>query len=297
MRLRMIPVFLLLVALGTALALAQSKKPLTNSDIVQMVKAGFTEQTITDAIKANDTAFDTSVQGLIALKNSGVSQTIIDAMLSAEARKRASAAVANSPKTPSPAAKAAPANPNDPRSPHDPGIYWLSKGQTGQPLIRLSSTYYSKSKTGGFFTSRMTYGLSKAKWNAVLNGPAATLRIKERSPEFWFYFKEKPQGFGQSLPFFGQATKPEEFILAKLERKGDKRLMVIGQSSVFSWSSGIPSKEAAPFEVHEVEPGIYKVTPTKTLEPGEYCFVPPGGAMGMGSIGGQVFDFGVDREK
>jgi hypothetical protein len=67
---------------------AQGKKPLTDADVIQMVKAGFNQQTIIGAIKANDAAFDTSVQALLQLKNAGVSQSVIDVMLSAEARKR-----------------------------------------------------------------------------------------------------------------------------------------------------------------------------------------------------------------
>lgn len=66
---------------------AQAKKPLTNADIVQMVKAGFNEPTIAQAIKVNPTDFDTSVQGLIGLKNEGVSQKIIDDILAAQAPK------------------------------------------------------------------------------------------------------------------------------------------------------------------------------------------------------------------
>lgn len=69
---------------------AQNKKPLTNDDVVQMAKAGFNEATIDQAINANPTAFDTSVQALIALKNDGISQKVIDAMLAAETRKSAS---------------------------------------------------------------------------------------------------------------------------------------------------------------------------------------------------------------
>jgi hypothetical protein len=82
-------IFVLFLLIPFVVAFAQSKKPLTNDDIIQMVKAGFAEQTILGAIKANDTAFDTSVQGLMALKNAGVSQPITDAVLSAEALKRA----------------------------------------------------------------------------------------------------------------------------------------------------------------------------------------------------------------
>lgn len=115
---RWLYVFLILTFLGTPVAVkAQHKKPLTNADVIQMVKAGFNEQTIIAAIKANDTAFDTSVQALLQLKNAGVSQSIIDVMLSEEAHKR--------PVAPTPTQTAAP-----------PGATATASGATTNPLLQ-----------------------------------------------------------------------------------------------------------------------------------------------------------------
>src|SRR5207253_6835514 len=43
---------------------AQQKNPLTNADVIKMVKAGLAETTIVAAIAANDTQFDLSSAGL-----------------------------------------------------------------------------------------------------------------------------------------------------------------------------------------------------------------------------------------
>lgn len=85
---------LLFVLSATFLALGQTKKPITNDDVVQMVKAGFDEATIVKAIQANETNFDASVDALVALKTAGASKAIIDAMLEAEARKKDAAPAA-----------------------------------------------------------------------------------------------------------------------------------------------------------------------------------------------------------
>jgi hypothetical protein len=66
----------------------QDKKPLTNADIIRMVKSGLAESVVTSAIEANDSQFDVSADALIALKQTGVSQNIITAMLAAESRRR-----------------------------------------------------------------------------------------------------------------------------------------------------------------------------------------------------------------
>lgn len=91
MKPRTLLLIIFLGLLSVPVAWAQNKKPLTNSDVVQMVKAGFNETTIDEAIQADPTAFDTSVQALIALKNEGVSQKVIDAMLAAKVGKSAPA--------------------------------------------------------------------------------------------------------------------------------------------------------------------------------------------------------------
>ena len=81
-------ILVFVTALGSA-AQSQKKPPLTNQDVVRMVKDKFADSTIVKAIEANHTAFDVSATALIGLKNSGVSQTVIEAMLSAESSKRA----------------------------------------------------------------------------------------------------------------------------------------------------------------------------------------------------------------
>ena len=73
-------------------AQSQKKPSLTNQDIVRMVKDKFSDSTIVKAIEANHTAFDVSATALIALKDSGASQTVIEAMLSAAVSKSANAA-------------------------------------------------------------------------------------------------------------------------------------------------------------------------------------------------------------
>src|SRR5438309_8993532 len=88
--------------LFTGFALAQNNsKPLTNDDVVAMVKGGLPENTVINAINAQDSNFDVSATALIKLKQQGVNSKIMDAML-ASANKKHSAA-------PTPAPAAAPA--------------------------------------------------------------------------------------------------------------------------------------------------------------------------------------------
>jgi hypothetical protein len=52
-------------------------QPLTNENIVTLAKAGFDELFIAQLIRRSRTDFDTSVPGMVALKQAGVSQDLI----------------------------------------------------------------------------------------------------------------------------------------------------------------------------------------------------------------------------
>src|SRR5712692_393664 len=90
MRLKLLGVVVLSVSALTA----QQKNPLTNADVIKMVKAGLAETTIVAAISANDTQFDLSSAGLQGLNQAGVTSKVIRAMLAAEAKKKSAAEAA-----------------------------------------------------------------------------------------------------------------------------------------------------------------------------------------------------------
>ncbi len=58
-------------------------KPLVNADIVKMVKAGLSEDTILLTIRSKPSSFETSPEELIRLKGQGVTQAVLKAMLNA----------------------------------------------------------------------------------------------------------------------------------------------------------------------------------------------------------------------
>ncbi len=95
MRLLKLSIFLGTVLLGVGVLPAQPKSsPLTNNDVVKMVKAGLPDATIVTTIAGRDTQFDLSSAGLQALGQAGVSSKVIRAMLAAESKKKDAAAAA-----------------------------------------------------------------------------------------------------------------------------------------------------------------------------------------------------------
>jgi hypothetical protein len=88
------------LAMAVVLAFAQAQKPFTNVDVEKMVKAGFDEDTILKAIEANKPGFDTSVEGLVELKDAGVSSKIINAILTKAAQPASSNSLTKAPGQP-----------------------------------------------------------------------------------------------------------------------------------------------------------------------------------------------------
>ncbi|NHZ73279.1 MAG: hypothetical protein GWP16_02270 [Nitrospirae bacterium] len=74
---------MLLICLAAAPLSAEQGEPFTNENVREMVEAGFEEATVLEAIRANEVDFDTSIDALLALKNTGVGENVILAMLGA----------------------------------------------------------------------------------------------------------------------------------------------------------------------------------------------------------------------
>jgi hypothetical protein len=79
--------FLCAVLLTVSAAFAQQftvsqlkQQPLTNENVVTLVKAGFDELFLLQLIRSSRTNFDTSVSGLVVLKQAGVSEDLIRMM-------------------------------------------------------------------------------------------------------------------------------------------------------------------------------------------------------------------------
>jgi hypothetical protein len=88
-------VLLVLILTISIPSLGQNPKdnPLTNADLVRLVKAGVSENTILRVMQVSETNFTTSADALIELKHHHVPDRVIDAMF--DTRAGASRAVGN----------------------------------------------------------------------------------------------------------------------------------------------------------------------------------------------------------
>jgi hypothetical protein len=94
---RLVCVVLLTVFSSAAQQLSVERlkqQPLTNESIVTLAKAGFDELFILQLIRSSRTNFDTSVQGLVVMKQAGVSEDLIRFMAMPQASPPAAPAAA-----------------------------------------------------------------------------------------------------------------------------------------------------------------------------------------------------------
>ena len=113
----------LLMALSPA---AVAQETLTNQSVVEMVKAGLSERVIIAKIRTSPTNFDTRTDALIALKNNGVSEQVIEAIMSPSAPPAAAAAPPPPPSAPAGSVAMAP-----PRAagPSRPTVFLVAGGK------------------------------------------------------------------------------------------------------------------------------------------------------------------------
>jgi outer membrane lipoprotein SlyB len=84
----------ILTILWLLLPLAAHAAPMTNDDVIKMVKGGLADATVIQAIEAAEPAFDTSPDGLVKLKQGGVSDAVIQRIMTRRASAPAGAPAA-----------------------------------------------------------------------------------------------------------------------------------------------------------------------------------------------------------
>lgn len=258
------PRFVLILAFSlTANGFAGQQK-LTNQDVIKMVKAGLSPEIIEQTINTSDQAFDVSTDALIELKQEGVADAIVQAMI---LRAKSGGKPHSQP------------NPNG-----DCGF------SETDPMILVDGAKRVELKYS-IPESRTAIGvgglIGKGKGFATVKGSRAEIRITNSSPSF------------EELYLPVDMRPDSAAILAKLDIKSDRREIEIGSVSALTFSSkeGIPKNRRMPIVFEEVasQTCIYqgkrvrhvKIKVANPLEPGEYSLI----------IGSYFFDFGVDTKQ
>lgn len=255
-------------------------KRFTNQDVITLAGLGISDDVIIAKIRElsatspNAVSFDTSIEGLKALKTANVPDSVIKVMIN-PAPPITTIITASAPVT------------NDPNlPPPEVGVYW--KDQTKFVLIQGQALTNAKvgGKAGSFFTD----GMRNEHWDAYIEGEVSKTLVREHRPVFYFYV---PDG-----------TFPSDYSLIKLNKKGDHREFEVGSfGGITGGKSGVKRDKELPYKSEHVGLRTYRITLDDDLKPGPYAFFIGTGqsATSAGSKGnrsggvaaGRIFDFNI----
>lgn len=259
-------------------------QPMTNDEVISLTKAGLSQSIIIGKIRSGKSNFDLSTDSLIKLKQAGVHDDIVAAMLEAKSGKSSGAA----------SAAMGSGDPNDPMLKHNYGIYLFEERDGQRKMTQLAVNVSSQNRTGGGFTAAVTpFGLGKVKTKANLPGRSATMQIKDNSPVFYFYLDTSSGGLNTSS---GIPSTPNEFTLVRFNQRSDNREVTIAKTNSWGSKGGLSDEYVVQLKAEDLGNGIFKITPAGDLKNGEYAFylVNSGNSNASAAIGAKFFDFGVN---
>jgi hypothetical protein len=226
-----------------------------NESILKLVRAGMAEDTIIHAINTQSGRYALGADDLIALRQAGVSEKILAAILQRNA---------------APLSAAAPA---DADAVTEVGIYFQIDGAWRQLMPEVANW-----KSGGVLKSLVTIGLVKGDINGRINGRSSPNAV------------HTPVEILVCLPSGVVVT---EYQLLKLREHEDGRDFRTFTGGVFHQSGGA-TRDLIPFEFKKVDTRKYLV-PLTQLKAGEYGILPPGAMLSSHASAqlGKIYTFRI----
>ena len=228
-------VILPVVTVAAGLWAQTANKPLTNGDIESMLVAGVPEGTIVMKIQAavfgGFAALDASSTAVIALKQKGASEAVLDAVVWAEpfdARTKQQQEVD----------RAAPGLPNS------AGIYY--RGPSGWARLRSFLVWPG-------FSSKWNLSIRRGHaYNVPVNGSHAEVQIRDRQPGV--YLRE---------------LVSDGWQIIRLGVGGDRRFVQLISSGEFPFTDRFAA--SGKVQITRIAGDVFKLQPVAPLEFGEYA--------------------------
>jgi len=259
---------------------APAQEVLSNESVISMVRAGLSETIILAKVKSSAAKFDVRTDSLVALKRAGVTDRVIEAMVShpGQAAAAAPAPAAPAPAAPATSAAATPgvaAPPSLTATPTGQAMAALKERDVvyqlvGQRYVELQPQLIEIQTNHAFFTY---------KSEVVISGKKATFRTGEKQPVFYTPYSHT------------------EALLVKLKQgdSHDDRNLKMGSGAFMPFGGttrhGVRQEDRIDVASDRDGRGYYRITPKSPLPAGEYGFVIVGGAA---VSTGKIFDFGID---
>ena len=257
-----------LLLLASALVAQQA---LNNESVIKLVKAGLSEDLIVMTVNASPGSYDTSANGLVALKTAGVSDKVVGAIVMRSSGGAASAAPAGMAGF---SGGAAPTG-GIPPGIDSVGLYYLDATTGAWNEVPAEVVNF---KTGGVFKRIASAGLIKGDMNGMMGGARSRLALKAPA-SFIFYVPE-----GRS---------PGEYQLLRLRVNKDSREFRSSTGGV-AHESGGAIRDNVDYTSKKLAPRVYQIT-LGDVGRGEYGFLPPADAGSGNNLAssGKIYSFAL----
>jgi hypothetical protein len=240
---------ILFVLAPLASAVVVGQQVLDNAAIIKMTKAGLSEEIIASTVKAQPGRYTLAADDLISLKQDGVSEKVIAALL---AKDSMPAGVVASPPVPST---------GEFRSDivgggvvTEIGIY-VKRNGIWEEVVAEPINW----KTGGTVKMVASAGVVKKDMNGYLSGPHSRNAMK--APLELLICTREGESYG-------------EYQLLKLRENNDYREFRYITGGVFNQKGGA-QRDLLTYEARKVAPRTYLIALPENLAYGEYGFLPP----------------------
>lgn len=276
-----------LLAADPNLAAQQS---LDNSSVLKLIKAGLSDDLIVTTINASPGKYDTSANGLVALKKGGASDKVITAIVT-KANGGPVAASGSAPAgggstfigsqpaggaagLPAGVAPAAGASTGVPPEVDSVGVYYQDQATGSWQEVGAEVVNF---KTGGVVKHIASAGIIKGDMNGMIGGIRSKLALHAPA-NFIFYVPE------------GRA--PGEYQLLKLRLNNTSREFRASTGGV-AHESGGAVRDTIDYSVKKIAPRIYAITLGGDLVKGEYGFLPPLDSANNMASSGKMYTFAL----
>lgn len=262
-------IVLLALPLFTLTPVLAQRQPLNNDSIVKLAEAGLSDDIIIQTINAQPGNYSLGANDLVQLKQDGVSDKVIAAMIA----RNSSASTSHSGNGADPAAPVTVL----PEGVDEIGVYYKKENSVVDKWTSIDPEIVNY-KSGGWVKSTVTQGIIKQDRNGHIEGNASQL-VLSRGTSFLLYV---PEG-----------VSPIEYQLLKLRINSNNREFRSQTGGVFHSETGA-QRDNVPFSTEKIAPRLYRFTLGPNAEKGEYGILPPGVInQSNASRAGKIYTFAI----
>lgn len=235
------------------LPLLPAQQALNNDSIIKMAKAGLTDDVVITTINAAPAAYDTSPDGLIALKKANISDKVIAAIVAKAVPSATPSASASRPAVASGVASAGASG--IPTGVNGVGVYYQDADGAWQEILPDLVNFQSSGGLKHLFTAT----LIKEDCNGVIAGNRARLLLKA------------PVTFILYLP---EGKEIEQYQLLQLHANGNARQFQYVAGGIAHQTTGA-LRDNVTFSSKKIAPSVYELVLPANTSQGEYGFLEP----------------------